>query len=81
MEWGKDNIRVNAILPGLVKTDMARALWDTPEGQERIRTRFPIPRVGEPEDLGPAAVFLASRAGAWMTGQTLVIDGGATITG
>lgn len=81
VEWGPHNIRVNAILPGLVKTDMARVLWDSPEGRERIRTRFPIPRAGEPDDLGPAAVFLASRAGAWMTGQTLVIDGGATIMG
>ncbi len=76
VEWGRHNIRVNAILPGLVKTDMARALWDSPEGRERIRTRFPIARVGEPDDIGPAAVFLASRASAWMTGQTLVIDGG-----
>lgn len=81
VEWGQHNIRVNAILPGLVKTDMARALWDTPEGQERIRNRFPIPRAGDPDDLGPAAVFLASKAGAWITGQTLVIDGGATIMG
>ena len=79
LEWGKHNIRVNALLPGLVKTDMARILWDTPEGRERIRTRFPIPRAGDPDDLGPAAVFLASKAGQWMTGQTLVIDGGATI--
>lgn len=79
LEWGKHNIRVNALLPGLVKTDMARALWDTPEGQARINERFPIPRAGDPDDLGPAAVFLASKAGAWMTGQTLVIDGGATI--
>ena len=78
VEWGRHNIRVNALLPGLVKTDMARVLWDSPEGRERIRTRFPIPRAGEPDDLGPAAVFMASRAGAWMTGQTLVIDGGNT---
>ena len=76
LEWGKHNIRVNAILPGLVKTDMARALWDSPAGRERIRTRFPIARGGEPDDIGPAAVFLASDAARWMTGQTLVIDGG-----
>ncbi len=81
VEWGRHNIRVNALLPGLVKTDMARVLWDTPEGKERIKERFPIPRAGDPDDLGPAAVFLASRAGAWMTGQTLVIDGGNTIMG
>lgn len=76
LEWGKHNIRVNAILPGLVKTDFARALWDSPAGRERIRTRFPIARGGEPDDIGPAAVFLASEAARWMTGQTLVIDGG-----
>ncbi|MCH8074981.1 MAG: SDR family oxidoreductase [SAR324 cluster bacterium] len=81
VEWGAHNIRVNALLPGLVKTDMARVLWDTPEGKQRIKERFPIPRAGDPDDLGPAAVFLASRAGAWMTGQTLVIDGGSTIMG
>lgn len=79
VEWGRHNIRVNALLPGLVKTDMARVLWDSEEGRERIRTRFPLQRAGDPDDLGPAAVFLASRAGAWMTGQTLVIDGGNTI--
>jgi NAD(P)-dependent dehydrogenase (short-subunit alcohol dehydrogenase family) len=79
LEWGKHNIRVNALLPGLVKTDMARVLWDSDVGRERIRTRFPSPRVGLPEDLGPAAVFMASRAGAWMTGQTVIVDGGATI--
>ncbi|MCH8076900.1 MAG: SDR family oxidoreductase [SAR324 cluster bacterium] len=81
VEWGRHNIRVNALLPGLVKTDMARVLWESPEAQQRIKERFPIPRAGDPDDLGPAAVFLASRAGAWMTGQTLVIDGGSTIMG
>ncbi len=78
IELGPHNIRVNAILPGLVKTDFAKALWSTPEGMARIK-RFPLARVGEPDDIGPAAVFLASRAGQWITGQTLVIDGGATI--
>jgi dehydrogenase/reductase SDR family member 4 len=79
VEWGKHNIRVNAILPGLVKTDFARALWDNPAGQERIRTRTPIPRVGEPDDIGPLAVYLASPGAAWTTGQTFVVDGGASI--
>ena len=79
LEWGKHNIRVNSILPGLVKTDFARALWDSDAGRERVLNRFPISRLGLPDDIGPAAVFLASRAGAWLTGQTLVIDGGATI--
>ncbi|HKI98525.1 MAG TPA: SDR family oxidoreductase [bacterium] len=78
-EWGKHNIRVNAILPGLVKTDFARALWESPEGQARIRT-FPIPRVGDPDDIGPLAVYLASRGATWTTGQIFVVDGGATIS-
>jgi dehydrogenase/reductase SDR family member 4 len=76
VEWGRHNIRVNAILPGLIKTDMARALWDNPEGQARIRKDFPIPRVGEPDDIGPLAVYLASPGAAWTTGQTFVVDGG-----
>lgn len=80
VEWGGDNIRVNAILPGLVKTDFARALWDNPESEKNIAIRFPLKRLGEPDDIGPAAVFLASQAGAWMTGQTIVIDGGALLT-
>lgn len=79
VEWGKHNIRVNAILPGLVKTDFARALWDSPEGKERIRTRFPIARVGEPDDVAPLAVYLAAPASQWTTGQTFVIDGGNSI--
>lgn len=79
VEWGPSNIRVNAILPGLVKTDFARALWENPEAEQRASKAFPLGRLGEPDDLGPAAVFLASRAGAWMTGQMLVIDGGGTI--
>jgi NAD(P)-dependent dehydrogenase (short-subunit alcohol dehydrogenase family) len=80
LEWGKHNIRINSLLPGLVKTDFARALWDTPEAEKRTVARFPLGRLGEPDDLGPAAVFLASRAGAWMTGQSLVIDGGELLS-
>ncbi len=78
-EWGEKNIRVNCILPGLIKTDFARALWDNPEAEERARTRFPLRRLGEPDDIGPAAVFLASKAGEWMTGQSLIIDGGSLL--
>ena len=77
-ELGPDNIRVNCIAPGLVKTDFARALWDTPEGEQRARVDTPLRRLGEPDDIAGAAVFLASRAGSWITGQAIVIDGGAT---
>jgi len=78
-ELSPDNIRVNCIAPGLVKTDFARALWDTPEAEKRSSAGTPLRRLGEPDDIAGAAVFLASRAGAWMTGQAIVVDGGATI--
>ena len=77
-ELSPHNIRVNCIAPGLVKTDFARALWDTPEAERRSSSSMPLRRLGEPDDIAGAAVFLASRAGAWMTGQTIVVDGGAT---
>lgn len=77
-ELSPHNIRINCIAPGLVKTDFARALWDTPEAEARSSVEIPLRRLGEPGDIAGAAVFLASRAGAWMTGQTIVVDGGAT---
>ncbi len=76
LENGPHNIRVNCIAPGLVKTDFARALWDTPEGEKRASSGTPLRRLGEPDDIAGAAVFLASKAGSWMTGQSIVIDGG-----
>ena len=79
LELSPDNIRVNCIAPGLVKTDFARALWDTPEAEKRSSATTPLRRLGEPDDIAGAAVFLASRAGAWMTGQKIVVDGGSTI--
>jgi dehydrogenase/reductase SDR family protein 4 len=79
VEWGPDNIRVNCIAPGLVKTDFARALWEDPELRKGSEDRTALRRLGEPEDIAGAAVFLASRAGSWITGQTIVIDGGRTI--
>jgi NAD(P)-dependent dehydrogenase (short-subunit alcohol dehydrogenase family) len=78
-EYGPHNIRVNCVAPGLVKTDFARALWDTPEAEERSSRGTPLRRLGEPEDLAGAVIYLASKAGAWTTGQTLVVDGGVTI--
>jgi NAD(P)-dependent dehydrogenase (short-subunit alcohol dehydrogenase family) len=70
-------VRVNAIAPGLVKTDMARALWEPSEVQ--IAQRMPLHRLGEPEDIANAALFLASDLSSWITGHTLVVDGGALI--
>ena len=79
VEFGADNIRVNCIAPGLVKTHFARALWEDPKQAQPRIDKTPLKRLGEPQDIAGAAVFLASPAGAWMTGQTLVIDGGVTI--
>lgn len=79
LEYGPHNIRVNCIAPGLVRTDMARALWEAPEKLERALRAYPIGRIGEPADIAGAALFLASPAGAFVTGQTLVVDGGSTI--
>ncbi len=81
MEWGPANIRVNCIAPGLVKTDFARALWENPEILQRYESQTPLRRIGAPDDIGGVAVFLASRAAAFITGQTIVADGGVTIAG
>jgi NAD(P)-dependent dehydrogenase (short-subunit alcohol dehydrogenase family) len=80
-EWGAHNIRVNAIAPGLIKTDFARALWDDEALAQRRIAETPLGRLGLPEDIAGAAVLLASRAGSFITGQTIVIDGGVTVSG
>lgn len=77
-EFGPDNVRVNTIAPGLIKTDFARALWENPEILKRATERAPLRRIGEPDEIAGMAVFLASNAGAFTTGQTFVIDGGQT---
>jgi NAD(P)-dependent dehydrogenase (short-subunit alcohol dehydrogenase family) len=79
-EFGKHNIRVNCIAPGLIKTDFARALWENPETLKNSTARSPLLRIGEPDEIAGGAVFLASKAGSFTTGQTLVIDGGSTIS-
>src|SRR4249920_620462 len=79
-EYGEHNVRVNCIAPGLVKTDFAKALWENPETLKASTARSPLLRIGEPDEIAGAAVFLASRAGTFTTGQTIVIDGGATIS-
>jgi len=78
VEYGPHNVRVNCIAPGLIKTDFARALWEDPENLRRRTESTPLRRIGDPDEIAGAAVFLASRAGAFMTGQSLVIDGGVT---
>ncbi len=70
-------VRVNAIAPGLVKTDMARALWEPAE--QAIAARMPLRRLGEPADIANAALFLTSDLASWITGQTIVVDGGALL--
>ena len=79
VEFGADNVRVNCIAPGLIKTDFAQALWDNPATLKASNERTPLGRIGTPDEIAGAAVFLASKAGAYMTGQAIVIDGGQTI--
>ncbi|HEX6866141.1 MAG TPA: SDR family oxidoreductase [Caulobacteraceae bacterium] len=77
-ELGPHGIRVNCIAPGLIKTDFARALWENPEILKRSTESVPLRRIGDPDEIAGAAVFLASPAGTFMTGQAVVVDGGAT---
>jgi hypothetical protein len=81
IEWGRHNVRINCIAPGLVKTDFARALWENPDTLRHYETLTPLGRIGEPDDIGGIAAFLASPAAAFITGQTIVADGGVTIAG
>jgi NAD(P)-dependent dehydrogenase (short-subunit alcohol dehydrogenase family) len=81
LEWGKQGIRANCIAPGLVKTDFAKALWDNPKTLAAALAASPLNRIGEPEDIAGAALLLGSDAGRFITGTTLVVDGGATIRG
>jgi NAD(P)-dependent dehydrogenase (short-subunit alcohol dehydrogenase family) len=78
-EWGPKNVRVNAIAPGLIKTDFARALWEDPQRRKEREAATPLRRLGEPRDIGGIAAFLASEAAAFITGQVIVADGGVTI--
>jgi NAD(P)-dependent dehydrogenase (short-subunit alcohol dehydrogenase family) len=81
VEYGPDNIRVNCIAPGLIRTDFARALWEDPAAEKRVNQGTPLRRLGDPEDIAGAVVYLASPAGRYMTGQKMVVDGGMTIGG
>jgi NAD(P)-dependent dehydrogenase (short-subunit alcohol dehydrogenase family) len=79
MEWGRKGIRANALAPGVIQTEFARALWDNPQFRKKIEALNCVGRLGVPEDVAGAALFLASDASRFITGQTLVIDGGASI--
>ena len=78
-EWGPEGVRVNCIAPGLVVTDFARALYEDPERRAKREAETPLRRLGQPEDIAGAALLLASKAGAFITGQTIVVDGGVMI--
>lgn len=80
-EFGPRQVRVNCIAPGLIRTDFARALWEDPATLKRSTSTASLKRIGEPHEIAGAAVFLASKAGSFVTGQTIVVDGGATISG
>jgi len=79
VEYGPHNVRVNCIAPGLIKTDFAKALWEDPALLERRTSTTPLRRIGEPDEIAGAAIFLASQAGSFVTGQAIVVDGGVTI--
>ena len=79
VELGPHNVRVNCIAPGLIRTDFARALWENPEMLKARNAQTPLGRIGEADEIAGAAILLASRAGSFMTGQSIVIDGGVTV--
>ena len=81
VEWGRRNVRVNCIAPGIVRTDFAKALYENEAIYKEALKHYPLGRLGEVDDISGAAVFLAAKSGAFVTGQTLVIDGGTTIGG
>lgn len=80
LEYGHLGVRVNAIAPGLIKTDFAKALWTDPVRLDRINQSVPLRRLGDPDEIAGAAMFLSTKAGAYMTGQVINVDGGAAIT-
>lgn len=78
-EFGPSGVRVNCIAPGLIRTDFARALWENPDTLKAVTRGTPMQRIGEPHEIAGAAVYLASPASTFMTGQTIIVDGGSTI--
>ena len=80
VEWGRSGVRINALCPGWTATDLNRVMWDSPDGGAATIATVPMGRWGKPEEMAGPAVFLASEAASFMTGQVLVIDGGQTAT-
>jgi len=78
-EFGPSGVRVNCIAPGLIRTDFAKALWENPDTLKAVTRHTPMRRIGEPREIAGAAVFLASPASTFMTGQAVIVDGGSTI--
>ena len=79
LEWGCHNIRINCIAPGLIRTDFSRAIWENPKLLAEREQLLPLGRIGEPDDIGGIALMLASKAGAFITGQVITADGGETV--
>lgn len=79
LEWAGQGIRVNAIAPGLIKTDMTTPMWSTPAGDAYVRNKISAHRIGQPQDIAGLAVFLASDAASFIHGETIVVDGGTLI--
>ncbi len=75
-EWGQYNIRVNAIAPGFVRTKFSQSIWDNPQVLTEIESNIAIGRMAEPEEIVSTALFMASDASSYLTGQTIVLDGG-----
>ena len=81
VEWGPQNVRVNAIAPAIIRTDFARTLWEDPQIYASAVKGYPLRRIGEPDEVAGPAIFLASKAGSFVTGHVLTVDGGMTIGG
>jgi NAD(P)-dependent dehydrogenase (short-subunit alcohol dehydrogenase family) len=79
VEWSGSNVRINCVAPGLIKTDFARALWEDEKRLARVNNATPLRRIGTPEEIAAVAVFLAAPASSYITGETIVADGGVTI--
>ncbi len=79
-EWGRHDIQVNCIAPGMILTDLNRAVWERPEMHAWLTGAQSLPRMGRPEDLAPLAVFLSGPGSDYITGQTIAVDGGFTTT-